>query len=193
MSAEDTKDAIGAVSRLLQSKLAKELKIEVSVGRPDKHYDHYTAHINLFLYEIQFDSAQRNNQFDSNKVPPVWLAARYLLTAFDDKGESDSDAAHDMMGWAIRAIQNLQVIPLSNEGPALRDSPEPLRITRQDTPVGLLTELMSNESKYHFSISLQVRPIILVPTEERTRQNMMADRNNLQGGIVRTKLGNSPQ
>src|SRR5678815_3222743 len=88
MALADSGRAIGAVTRLLREHLVRR-GFAVSIGKPEDAADtNTTAKLNLFLYETTFDASLRNVSLQYSQ-PPLWLALKYLLTAFDD-GESVS-------------------------------------------------------------------------------------------------------
>ena len=98
MALADSGRAIGAVTRLLRDHLIRR-GFEVSVGKPEKAAETNTAaKVNLFLYETSFDPSLRNLSLRDGEPPPMWLVLKYLLTSFDDREESDSAAAHELLG-----------------------------------------------------------------------------------------------
>jgi len=85
----------------------------------------------------------------------------YLLTAFDDKSESDSSNAHTLFGRGILALQELNF--LRPTAPELAQNPEPLKITFDEADVELLSKLMQgSDEKYRVSAAFQIRPIMMV-------------------------------
>ena len=112
MALADSGRAIGAVTRLLRDHLLR-LGFEVSVGKPEAAADTNTAaKLNLFLYTVGFDAALRNHTLRDGEVPPLWLVLKYLVTAFDDREESDSAAAHELLGRGLAALHGLGYLRL---------------------------------------------------------------------------------
>jgi hypothetical protein len=135
--------------------------MQVSVGRPEEATKSNGPKLNLFLYRIGFDASLRNLTLDAGQQPPIWLVLYYLLTAFDEKSESDSSAAHSLFGRGILALQELNFLrPTATE---LAKNPEPLKITFDDADVELLSKLMQgSDEKYRVSAAFQVRPVMIM-------------------------------
>lgn len=163
----DTKEAIGAVSKLLSVQLANPntSASTVTIGRPGDA----TANgkmFNLFLYQIDFDGQLKNVSLDAGQRPPLWLVLHYLLTAFDDTKESDSENAHRLLGEGLLAAHELNFLRPPTTSSALVPNPEPLKITFDMADAELISKIMqSSEEKYRVSASLQVRPVMIAPTE----------------------------
>jgi hypothetical protein len=171
MALADTGRAIGAVTDALSQRLGNRTGLAVSVGRPDPDPILPGKRLNLFLYEAHFDASLKNIPLDEGQRPPLWLVLKYLITPFDDLKESDSIQALEYLGEGVRALQELNTLPLTPGLPAnvvapLSDNPEEIKITFDDAPVDLLSKVMqgSNE-KYRLSIAFQVRPIMIAPAE----------------------------
>lgn len=162
---------MGAVTQLLREHLLPPTvpEADVTVGRPeDAATSSQNPKLNLFLYEIQFDPSLRNQALDHGQPFPLWLVLKYLLTAFDASGDSDSILAHGLLGDGLRALQELAFLPLIgsisplNTRAALQDNPEPLKITFDQTPSDLLSKVMQgSEEKYRCSIGFEVRPVMI--------------------------------
>jgi hypothetical protein len=175
MAFADTGKAIGAVSQLLRDHLLPPTVpvSDVTIGRPEDAAMKEVPILNLFLYEIQFDPNLRNRSLDYGHPTPLWLVLKYLLTAFDGAKSSDSIEAHGFLGEGIRALQELSFLPLIgstsplNVRNALKDNPEALKITFDQTPSDLLSKLMQGtDEKYRCSISFEVRPVLIAPREQ---------------------------
>ncbi|WP_017296915.1 DUF4255 domain-containing protein [Nodosilinea nodulosa] len=171
MALADTGKAIGAVTQLLREHLLPPTvpEADVTVGRPeDAATLSQNPKLNLFLYEIQFDPSLRNQPLDRGQPFPLWLVLKYLLTAIDATGNSDSILAHGLLGDGIRALQELAFLPLIgstsplNTRAALQDNPEPLKITFDQTPSDLLSKVMQgSDEKYRCSVGFEVRPVMI--------------------------------
>lgn len=162
MALADTGEAIGAVTELLQDQLGIKMGVDITVGRPELQTGNTGSILNLFLYEIQFDGNLKNFSLDERMPTPLWLVLKYLITAFDN-GESDTLEAHKILGRGLRALQELSFLPLNSlvEG-ALRDNPEVLKLTFDETPPDLLSKLMQGpDEKYRSSVGFQVRPVMI--------------------------------
>jgi len=155
-------EAIGAVSDLLSARLSHALaNIPVPLGRPDAGGAQGRA-LNLFLYRVGFDPHLRNEPLDRGQPPPLWLVLHYLLTAFDTGGDSDTVAAHRLLGQGMAALHELNFIrpPITNL--ALAKNPEPLKLTFEEADVDLLSKLMQGgDEKFRVSAAVQVRPVLL--------------------------------
>ncbi len=158
----DSQKAIGVVSELLRTRVSMRLNnTPVSIGRPEEATKSTGPRLNLFLYRIGFDASLRNFALDAGQQPPIWLVLHYLLTAFDDKSESDSSKAHTLFGRGILALQELNF--LRPTAPELSQNPEPLKITFDEADVELLSKLMQgSDERYRVSAAFQIRPIMMV-------------------------------
>jgi uncharacterized protein DUF4255/IPT/TIG domain-containing protein len=171
MALADTGRAIGAVTDALSQRLNDRTGIAVSVGRPEPETTAPGRRLNLFLYETHFDASLKNVPLDDGQRPPLWLVLKYLLTAFDDLKNSDSIQAYEYLGLGMRALQELNVLPLAPGLPAtvlapLSDNPEDVKITFDDAPVDLLSKVMQGaDEKYRLSVAFQVRPVMIAPGE----------------------------
>lgn len=175
MALSDTGTAIGSVSRLLQDTLTNALtntalQPQVSVARPEPghHGAAQGARINLFLYEVQLDASLRNTPLTPGRQAPLWLVLRYLLTAFDDNGESDTDVAHDVLGLALQVLLGMNesgALEQVND-PSLIDNPEALRVTFDEGAPDLLSRLMQGpDDRFRMSVPFQIRPVLVANNE----------------------------
>ena len=172
MTASDTANAIGKVTQLLSEQINARTQIPVTVGRPEPPSGVSSGvKLNLFLYEAAFDPSLKNQSLDEGRPPPVWLVLKYLLTAFDDDGNSDTVRAHENCGKGIRALQELSFLKISSNLPdgvydALKDNPEILKITFEEISSELLSKVMQGgDEKYRFSVGFQVRPVMIAPPD----------------------------
>jgi Pvc16 N-terminal domain/IPT/TIG domain len=204
----DTGKAIGAVSKVLKDSLFNSVHnlqltlpdsitigpgTEVVVGRPETPSGNsIPPQLNLFLYEIQFDPNLRNYELDPGQNPPLWLVLKYLLTAFDETGNSESIGAHMLLGEGLRALQSLSFLQLGSAASilaALNDNPEQLKLTFDQAPPDLLSKLMQGpDDKYRCSVSFEIRPIMIVPTEP-VSYNLLVGINYQAGNTIREDLG----
>ena len=167
MALEDSGRAIGATTRILRERLLARLQTllsDVTVGRPEPPRGALNnPRLNLFLYEVQVDGHLRNQPLDEGQPAPLWLVLRYLLTAFDRDGESDSISAHELLGLGMRELQDLNFLT-ANGNVALNDSPDILKITFEDASTELLSKIMQgSEERYRCSSAFQVRPVMIAP------------------------------
>lgn len=169
MPLAQTGRAIGRVTALLRDQLELGTGTLTTVGRPEPGENvggggAGAARLNLFLYEAQFDPSLRNHPLDVGQAPPLWLVLRYLVTPFDAGGESDTMDALDQLGGALAALQEMNFMrPVQA---ALRDNPEPIKLTFDEAPLDTVSKLMQGpDSRYRFSMAFQVRPV-MVATEE---------------------------
>src|SRR5215213_4419674 len=137
MALADTGKAISAVTDAVRDRLDKRSGIAVTVGRPEQ--DQGNNRLNLFLYEIVFDASMKNVPLDEGQPPPLWLVLKYMMTAYDGSGESNSIEAHEFLGIGVRVLQSLNYLAkdtLLNPDylKALASNPEELKITFDETP-----------------------------------------------------------
>lgn len=167
MALADTKEAIGAVTQMLQTKLIAATGVNVSVGRPDAAATSNSegSKLNLFLYQVGFDSHMKNFSIDDGQPAPLWAVLHYLVTAFDAAKDSDSVDAHKLLGRGLTALQILNYMepnPAAITDAPLVDNPEPLKISFDSADVELLSKLMQgSDEKYRVSAAFQVRPVML--------------------------------
>lgn len=172
MALADSGRAIGAVTKLLSDHLTRR-HFSVVVGKPEDAALNNTTHrkLNLFLYETSFDGSLRNVSLEREQPPPLWLTLKYLVTAFDASEKSDSAAAHELLGESMSALHELNYLSLdasvaTDVRRALENSPEPLKITFEDTSPELLSKIMQGtDEKYRLSVAFQVRPVMIVPND----------------------------
>jgi Pvc16 N-terminal domain len=168
MALADSKEAIGAVTQMLQAKLIAQTGVNVSIGRPDLAATSNAdgAKLNLFLYQIAFDPHLRNFSLDDGQPAPLWTVLHYLITPFDASRDSDSIAAHKLLGGGLTALQALNFMqpnPASLLDAPLMNNPEPLKLTFDSADVELLSKVMQGtDEKYRVSAAFQVRPVMLV-------------------------------
>lgn len=172
MAFADSGRAIGAVTRLLQDHLIRR-GFEVSVGRPEAAAAaNANAKLNLFLYETAFDAQLRNHNLRDGEPAPLWLVLRYLLTAFDADEDSDSAAAHELLGRGLSALHDINVLALDalvapDVRLALENNPEPLKLSFDESGADLLSKIMQGgDERYRLSVAFQMRPVMIVPGSE---------------------------
>ncbi len=165
MPLEQSRTAIGAVGELLRTRLtARTSAGAVDVGRPEAAAGSAGPKFNLFLYQIDIDGHMRNLALDSGQDAPLWLVLRYLITAYDDGQESDSVAAHELLGEGMLALQELNFMQPSM--PPLMDNPQSLKVTFDSADVDLLSKVMQGtDERYRISAAFQVRPVMIAPSE----------------------------
>lgn len=167
MALSDTGKAIGKVTELLVDRLSTKTDLGVAEGRPEPSGGASDHPLNLFLYEAIFDPTLKNIPLEEGQPEPLWLVLKYLLTAFDGEGNSDTIEAHENLGIGIRALQDLNFLSLAdpidtNIINVLGENPEPLKITFDETSSDLISKLMQgSDEKYRLSIGFQVRPIMI--------------------------------
>lgn len=164
MPLANSRSAIGAVGQVLQAQLATRTSVgNINVGRVEAAANNGGPKFNLFLYQIDVDGYLRNMPLDPGQRPPVWLALRYLLTAFDTGSDSDSVDAHTLLGEGMLALEELNYQRPASL--ALVDNPEPLKITFDSGDVELLSKIMQGtDERYRVSAAFQVRPIMIAPS-----------------------------
>ncbi len=168
MAHAPTSRAIGAVTNALVTRLTLRTGITVASSRPDQNTS--TRHLNLFLYEISFDPTLKNRPLDEGQKPPLWMVLKYLLTAFDADGNSDSPAAHEDLGAGLRAIHEDDLLKLdglpATVVQALEANPSELFTTFDESSVDLLAKLMQgSDEKLRISAAFQVRPVMIASTD----------------------------
>ena len=167
MALSYTGTAIGKVSSLLSDQMNSRTGLSITVGRPDPPPG--SAGLNLLLYEVELDASMRNVPIESDAPAPLWLVLKYLLTAFDDSGSSDSTDAHENLGSGMRALQELSFLLLNDNTDAatrqaLEDNPEPLKLTFDQATSELLSSIMQGtEERYRCSAAFQIRPVLIAP------------------------------
>lgn len=173
MSLTQTGLAVGSVSSFLVSLLSPALGgVSVTVQRPQANSSGTatSARLNLFLYEIEIDGAMRNISLTPGSQPPLWVVLRYLLTAFDEQGESDTIDSQNLLGQGMQVLLGVgDVFPPSAFYTALSDNPEPLKLTFDQATPELLSRLMQGpDDKYRCSAAFQVRPVLIAEPQPVT-------------------------
>lgn len=172
MSLADTGLAVGSVSRFLTQLLTTALTNApynplITVQRPQQDPPTGSAvaqgRLNLFLYEVEIDAAMRNVQLTPGVPAPLWVVLRYVLTAFDTSGESDTAESHDILGMGMQVLTGLNdLLPDVGLYNALTSNPEPLKLTFDQGTPDLLSRLMQGpDDKYRCSVPFQIRPVLI--------------------------------
>lgn len=166
MPISDTGKAISKVSGLLKYWIAQRTGYHVEVGRAEPPTAAAVdGRLNLFLYQVHFDASMKNIPLREGGPEPLWLVLKYLMTAFDKDGNSESAHAHEYLGVGMRVLQELNYLSLTSDPDtvdALSNNPEPLKITFDDVNSDLISKLMQgSEEKYRFSVGFQVRPVMI--------------------------------
>lgn len=169
MSLAQSSHALGAVTNLITNRLnAFTNGTNVTATRPERaRKKGANPKLNLFLYETIFDASLRNFSPDAGRPAPLWLVLKYLLTAFDEDDDSDTAAAHALLGKGLSALQELAYLPIdSSLFPELSKNPEPLKITFDEITADVISKLMQgSDEKYRLSVGFQVRPVMIAPPE----------------------------
>lgn len=177
MAIAESRNAIGSVSRLIADHLNRRTGVNVTIGRPEDAAGGVSG-LNIFLYEIAVDASMRNIPLRPDEAAPLWLVSKYLLTAFDDGGESETAEAHDLLGAGMSALQEISILRLDsnaalNVRAALESNPEPIKITFDQTPPDLINKLtQASDDEFRLSIAFEARPILIIPPEP-TRSNLL--------------------
>ncbi|SPF40923.1 conserved hypothetical protein [Syntrophobacter sp. SbD1] len=170
MALSQTGLAIGQVSRFISGILTSGLSRVhpapvITVQRPQVETTgtQTSPRINLFLYEVEIDAALRNTALTPGSQPPLWMVLRYLLTTFDQNGESDTTDSHDLLGQGLQVLMGVgDALPALVGYTALSDNPEPLKLTFDQATPDLLSRLMQGpDDKYRCSAAFQVRPVLI--------------------------------
>ena len=168
MPLADTSKAIGAVTEALKERLDARTGKSVSVGRLDQSTG-AGEHLNLFLYEIAFDPHLKNTSLNEGEKPPVWLVLKYLLTGFENATDSDSPKAHEILGLAIRAIHQddlLRLDGLTADTVPLVPNPSELHVTFDESTSDLVAKLtQGTDETPRLSIAFHVRPVMIASGE----------------------------
>jgi len=169
MALADTGRAIGAATRAVKSRLGSQTGLNITVGRPEAG-GKANPRLNLFLYEATLDGSLKNHSLDEGQQPPLWIVLKYLLTAFDEDGESDTVEALDLLGGGLSALQDSNFLSLTGLPPldqkALSDNPEPLKITFDEASADLISKVMQGpDEKYRLCSAFQVRPVMVTTGE----------------------------
>ena len=162
MALVDSRSAIGELDLLLRSTLVHDTSAAlVDIGRPEASATGTAGpKYNLFLYQLDHDGHLRNRPLDAGQQPPIWLVAHYLLTAYDEDLESDSELAHNLLGEGLIALREMNFIHPT--AVALSENPEPLKVTFDSADADLLSKLMQGaDEKYRCSSAFQVRPLMI--------------------------------
>ncbi len=204
MALSDTGIAIGSVSRLLKHLLTNALTNAtphplVSVSRPEPGTSGALpagARINLFLYEVQFDASLRNVSLVPGRQSPLWLVLRYVLTAFDEGGESDTEQAHEVLGLAMQVLLGINESGVLDDltHRSLVDNPQSLKVTFDEGTPDLLGRLMQGpDDRFRMSVPFQIRPVLVANSDPPSSMqlvgvNYLTDTLTGPGAIQNTVL-----
>lgn len=168
MPLASTREAIGAVTELIRSRLSTRLNnLNVTVGRPEAAAHDGGRKLNLFLYRIGMDGHLKNVSLDEGQPAPLWLTLHYLLTGYDQGNDTDSADAHRLLSRGLAALHELNFLHPAATDTALTPNPEPLKITFDEADVELLSKVMQGtDERYRVSAAFQVRPVLVVPEAE---------------------------
>jgi hypothetical protein len=168
MGLADSNRAIGAVTSLLVDHLIRRTTLAISATHPRTPVNAHPR-LNIFLFETTFDPSLKNFSLQDGQPAPLWLILRYVLTAFDTTGQSDTPEAHELMGRGLAALQEVNFLQLDNSVAqpvrrALENNPEALKITFDEASSELISKLMQGpDETYRFSMGFQVRPVMILP------------------------------
>ena len=172
MALADSNRAIGAVTRLLIDHVGRRTTLNVTARHPRAAAaSDANPKLNLFLFETAYDPHLKNISLTNGDPAPLWLTLRYALTAFDTDGASDTADAHDLIGRGMAALHEINFLRLDGSVDttvvrALENNPELLKLTFEESTADLISKLMQGpDETYRFSISFQVRPVMIVPGE----------------------------
>jgi len=177
VSLSNSATAIGAVSGFLQSQIHNRINtnqvtganisptVQVTVGMTAVKRER-SGVLNLNLYEIQFDGAMKNIPCEGDDQP-VWLVLKYLMTAFDTEGDSDSAAAHAILSRGIQVLQRINYVGFEGVLETgillpLQNNPEPLKITFDNVNPDLISKMIQGTNEvFRVSAGFQVRPVLI--------------------------------
>ena len=172
MALADSNRAIGAVTRLLIDHIGRRTSLNITARHPRAAAaSDSNPKLNLFLFETTYDPTLKNFSLTNGDPAPLWLVLRYALTAFDTDGASDTADAHELIGRGLAALYDVNFLRLDgsvavNVLRPLENNPELLKLTFDDATPDLVSKLMQGpDETYRFSISFQVRPVMIVPAE----------------------------
>lgn len=200
MTILDTGKAIQRVSELICDQANRRLEgvldggggipDMVRIGRPQPRggviTDEYKDKLYIFLYEASFDPTLRNAPLAQGEQPPLWFVLKYIMTAFDGEGYTDTAVAHGYLGEGVRALQELAYLPLTiSSVDALGDNPQSLKITFDEMSADLLSKLMQGPDEiYRFSMAFQVRPVMIRTREQPSYSLLVGVDYNAGGNII---------
>ncbi|MFW9878034.1 MAG: Pvc16 family protein, partial [Candidatus Thorarchaeota archaeon] len=172
MGFEDTYKAIAAITAIIHKKLSPPLKIQVGAPRSNKDKD-----MHLFLYETIFDGHLKNYSYNADpkfkqyllheeKPSLVWLVLKYLLIASDEDNPIASNyQTYSDMGYAIRKLHDNSFLEIPDEDwikEALSPRFEKLKVTFDEIPHDVISKILGDiTSRYQFTISFQIRPVMI--------------------------------
>lgn len=167
MPLAESRNAIGALAGHLATQLTQLTDANtVDIGRPEQAAGSGDPgpKLNLFCYAFTHDAAMRNIPLDRGQEAPIWLCLKFLLTAVDGNGSTDSEDALELLGQGMLALRQVDF-----QRPAqlsLADNPEPIKISFDQSTVELLSMVMQGaEEEYRLSAAFDVRPVMLTSVE----------------------------
>jgi hypothetical protein len=176
--------AIAAVTATLRSLLFAQTQSQTEVTNvttlpPDKaNQGDSGRRLNLFLYHVDFNAAWRNQVIPHRTKPgetghpPLALNLHYLLTAYGDNEQEETD--HLLLGTAMRVLHDQPVLTAKMIQNAIGDprSPlagahldqqfEPVRVTPEALSIDEVSKLWTTfQTQYRVSASYQASVVLL--------------------------------
>lgn len=164
--------AIGMVSRSLRNLLLDQMDlvpaVPVTVLGPAETAGN--RRVNLFLYKVVEHGPLRNGEWqvkpgDPTKIvpPPLSLTLYYMLMAFAPADPQVGDATvHEILGDAMRVLQQFPVIPAAHLEPGLQTAREELRIILEPPNLEEVGNVWSTLSRpYQLSVIYRVSVVQL--------------------------------
>lgn len=166
MSTSDSSRAIGSVTRLLKEHLARCGYTSVHIGHPeDAVTSSPGSKLNLFLYEVGFDPQLKNTRVIGPASSGLWLNLKFLLTAIDQQGASESCEALELLGGAMLALHANSVLSRDALSPgdlqsSQVSSRESLHLSFDQNSSELVSRLLQGCARsYRTSVGFQVRAV----------------------------------
>ncbi len=172
--------AIGMVSESLQKLLIGEMQPKLATGvtilAPDEGGG--GRRINLFLYQVQENSAFKNMDWqlkrgtsDTLVPPPLSLNLFYLLTPYaQNEPQTGNSIAHEILGEAMRVFHENPIVPDEYLAHGLQDARERIQIIQNTLDMEELARVWGTFTQpFRLSVLYQVSVVQIdaLPASER--------------------------
>ncbi|MBI1424593.1 MAG: DUF4255 domain-containing protein [Gammaproteobacteria bacterium] len=172
--------AIAMVGESLRTLLLDEMDItpsaDVTLLAPDEHGA--TRRVNLFLYKIQENVFFRNKEWEVSRTnagqitpPPLSLNLHYLMTAYaQNDQETGNTTAHEVMGEAMRVLNQFPVVPSTYLATGLADAREQIKITHISIDFEELSKIWSTFNEpFRLSVAYEISVVQIDQSADTAR------------------------
>ncbi|SET51546.1 IPT/TIG domain-containing protein [Nitrosomonas marina] len=173
--------AIGMVGESLVNLLEGEMQstpsVDVTVLAPDENAQG-NRRINLFLYKVEENTYLKNKEWEVSRTnseqitaAPLSLNLHYLMTAYaQNDQQTGNTSAHEVLGEAMRVMNEFPIIPGSYLVSGLNDAREQVKIMLKTTDIDEISKIWTTFSEpYRLTVPYEVSVVQLDQSPATTR------------------------